>query len=202
MPKTKKPPRDLLTLRATDGRRVQLQASHIRAVTPSPTGTGHAHVELYKKGRSHVVQADPAELAAQVTSLRPRSRMAKDTDPPAVYEYSLRYYTPHREPPDGMARIQFTERVEVSAGRGAPGMPPACQARYQELGGPGSGWSVCVERIEAPAKIRSQEHRARQRQANLTRRIQQKAPLFADQLLHEHLAQQASYFAGETVVVA
>ena len=37
MPKTTKtPPRDLLTLRATDGRRVQVQARQIRAVTPAP----------------------------------------------------------------------------------------------------------------------------------------------------------------------
>lgn len=203
MPKTttKKPPRDLLTLRATDGRRVQVQARQIRAVTPSPTGAGHAHVALYKRGRSHIVQADPAELAAQVASLRPRSRMAKETDPPNVFEYSLRYYTAHREPPEGMARVQFTERVEVPAGGGAPGMPPACRARYMELGGPGSGWTVCVQPIERPANVRTQEHRAQLRQGHLVQRIQRRAPLFAEQLVHEQLAQRAAYFAGEAVEV-
>ncbi|WP_216327911.1 hypothetical protein [Deinococcus aestuarii] len=197
-----KPPRDLLTLRAVDGRRVQVRARMIKSVQASSTGQGHVLVELYKKGRSYVVLADADELGAQVAALRPKSRTAKPTDPPGVFEYSLRYYTPYKEPPDGMARVQLTVRVEVPPGKGSPGAPPEIMARWHELGGPGCGWSICSQFIEPPVKVRSQEHRARQRTQNLERRATKKAPLFAEQIIHRELTRRPGYFAGETLTRA
>ncbi|GAA5533825.1 hypothetical protein [Deinococcus aluminii] len=194
-----RPPRDLLTLRAVDGRTVRVQARMIRVVQPSETGFRHARVELYKKGQWYVVLADPAELAARVTALRPKARRAQPDGAPRVYEYSLAYYTRYREPPDGIDRVQLRVRVEAAPGQGGPPTPPEILARWQELGGPGGRWVVCSQFVEPPPERRSQEHRARQRLGNLQRRMEKKAPLFAEQLVTDQLARRPGYFAGESV---
>lgn len=103
--------------------------------------------------------------------------------------WSLRWANPTRPIPDGMPRVKKAMLVT----RGTP-CPPEILAEWVA----GGLYAVCWELItQRPIKRWSREAKSRARRRNLRKRLENKVPLFADQLEAEELARRPEYFAAE-----
>lgn len=77
-------------------------------------------------------------------------------------------------------------------------VPKEIDDAWREMG-PGSGWSVGWEMIEQrPVKRWSPAAKARVRQSNLRKRMEQKFPLFAEQFIASELAARPHYFEAHS----
>jgi len=94
-----------------------------------------------------------------------------------------------KPPPEGMPRVLKAVLCEK-----AHPVPAEIHEAWLEMG-PGSGWSVGWEMIEQrPVKRWSPEAKARVRQSNLRKRMEQKFPLFAEQFIAAEMAARPQYF--------
>lgn len=96
----------------------------------------------------------------------------------------------HAKPiPAGMPRVL----AAILCDRPSP-VPPEIEAHWREMG-PGSGWSIGWEMIDQrPIKRWSPEAKARVRQSNLRKRIEQRYPLFAADFIAAELAARPDYY--------
>lgn len=102
---------------------------------------------------------------------------------------SLAWRNPTRPVPDGLPRVLLA----VLCDRPHP-VPSEIDALWREMG-PGSGWSVGWQLVEQrPIRRWSQEAKARARVRNLRRRMEEKFPLLAEQLIADELARRPSYY--------
>lgn len=63
----------------------------------------------------------------------------------------------------------------------------------------GTGYAVCVDFLyERPVRRWSDERKAFVRRKNLEKRINRKAPMFADELIERELAARTDYFRGKS----
>lgn len=104
------------------------------------------------------------------------------------WRYSLQWSLPH-QPCPGQHELAS---AEVPAGS-------PCPPSVADLWKAGAGYAICID-FPPPAPIRrwSDERKAAARKRNLARRVQKKAPLFADELITRELNARPDYFAGKS----
>ncbi len=106
----------------------------------------------------------------------------------SLWRYSLRWSLPHL-PCSGTRELAS---AEVPAGS-------PCPPSVASLWMPGAGYAISID-FPPPGPIRrwSDERKAAARRRNLERRVQRKAPLFADELIGRELEARPDYFAGKS----
>ncbi len=106
--------------------------------------------------------------------------------------YTLMWLNPYTNPPEKLPR-------EIMEREGCPSEEkcPEMLARYMELGGPGSGWFMGWRALEKPRRTWSPEAKARNRRKRMEKRMWDKFPLFAEDLIRQELEARPAYFAGE-----
>lgn len=103
------------------------------------------------------------------------------------WRYSLRWKRPCPCPGE-----QELVSAVVEAGQAAPGS-------IMSLWVPGGGYAVCIDFLDDRAIRRwSDERKAAARRRNLERRVNRKAPLFADELIERELLARPDYFRGKS----
>ena len=92
-----------------------------------------------------------------------------------------------------MARRQLEVRVPYSAGMAEP---PEVEAKWRELGGPGSPWCVGSSVEKTPPKPWPLERKLAYRRKRLEARMRQKFPLFVDEMVAAAVAKNREYYGG------
>lgn len=106
----------------------------------------------------------------------------------SLWRYSLRWSLPH-QPCPGPRELAS---AEVPAGSPCP---PSVQSLWKA----GAGYAICIDfPPSAPIRRWSDERKAAARRRNLERRIRNKAPLFADELIAREMAARPAYFEGRS----
>ncbi len=105
-----------------------------------------------------------------------------------LWRYSLRWSLPHLPCPGSR------ELASAEVPAGSP-----CPLIVSSLWKPGAGYAICID-FPPPGPVRrwSDERKAAARRRNLARRVQKKAPLFADELINRELKARPEYFAGRS----
>lgn len=84
---------------------------------------------------------------------------------------------------------------ELAAAETQPGQP--APAELQQIAASNPGYTITLGFDYGQRRQWTPEAKGRKRQANMKRRIQQAAPLFADELIARELAERPSYFNGQ-----
>ena len=126
------------------------------------------------------------------------ANLPADTAPdPSIRMVRIQYKwsNPHTSPPDDAPRILFDQVVSEDAWKA--GIPELLA--IQEATGLGNGYSEhwSLEE-ESQYKPWPKERKAEQRKRNLRKRLENKAPLFADELYEKEVDRRPEYFKGET----
>lgn len=105
----------------------------------------------------------------------------------------MEWRSKHTQPPAGQPRILLQG---FALGTASHQLPPEIRRKLTELG-PNCGYGVSYRFIDPPAKRRSPEQKAAQRQRNLIRRVERTTgPMFALGVIREELQKRPEYFAG------
>jgi len=115
------------------------------------------------------------------------------------FRYTIQWFTPYGEPPDGKPRIkaEMFETVEQRNIRTSNGEPPVPEW-FSLLHKPRDQYSLYIQAIKTPMKQLSKETLAIIRKKRTLRRLQNKYPMLVDELFKEELKNNPTYFAGET----
>lgn len=106
-----------------------------------------------------------------------------------MISWSLRWSNPYTSPPEGASRV----KAAVIVPAGTP-----CPSEIRELWEAGSGWGICWEMIDqGPVRRWSREAKARVRQRNLRKRMEQKFPLFAETFIADEIKKRPDYYSAE-----
>lgn len=104
-------------------------------------------------------------------------------------KWAAAWGSPYTQPPNGEPRV----RLEMITDGSIHETPP----QILEAAPVGSGYAVWCTPLETkPPRRMSQEGRAKLRRDNLRRRVERKAPLFAEAIITAELARQPAYFSG------
>lgn len=100
-------------------------------------------------------------------------------------EWSLRWYTPYSEPPEGLPRVLA---FEITEGSERP-------LNLYKMSPPGGGYMVCWSLIDErePRRL-SEAAKQNLRRKSLVRRVVAKAPLFLEEIVSRELSSQPDYF--------
>lgn len=102
--------------------------------------------------------------------------------------HRIEWGNPYTEPPDGAPRVLAEIFTDYSTS--PPGLPECT---------PGGGYCHTVRRLDPPSgRALNQQQLAHVRRARLERRIQQRAPLFAEELVASEMERKPAYYAGIT----
>jgi len=86
-----------------------------------------------------------------------------------------------------------TELIRMTVPAGAP-IPDEVLAKHEFC----SGYAVCIDFLsDREIKRWSPERKAAARRRNMERRINKRAPLFAEELIAQELAARPDYFSGK-----
>jgi hypothetical protein len=115
--------------------------------------------------------------------------------------HRLEWSNPYTSPPDG--KRVLVEVFMLSEDEGCRQTPKEIEEAWEHLrsvrGGPaGLGYSHCIRAITPNAKKLPVETLARIRKQRLRRRMEEKYPLFADQLYEQELNRNMKYYEGQT----
>ena len=103
------------------------------------------------------------------------------------WRYSLRWALPHRPCPGPVELAS----VVVEAGA-------RCPTEISLMWAPGTGYGVCIDFLDdRPIRRWSEERKAAARRRNLARRLDKRAPLFAQELMERELLARPDSFAGK-----
>lgn len=107
--------------------------------------------------------------------------------------WQIQWSNPHTEPPEGMPRL-LAEMYVPRVGDGSARLPA-------EIGGypRPRGYTVYCMGLGPPLRPLPLERLVKLRRGRLERRLQAKAPLFAEEFIAERLARQPEYYAGTEV---
>lgn len=107
--------------------------------------------------------------------------------------WEISWANPYTQPPNGGPRIRLSvTRLQSSTWPN----PPVIDKAYSIIG-LGTGWCVrVIPHMPEPRKL-SPEAKGKIRRRNMEKRIQAKAPLFANDLIQIELESRPGYFAGE-----
>lgn len=113
-----------------------------------------------------------------------------------VHVFEIRWgHGKYRPPPDGMPEVLARLCVKVPKGTG--GKIPEEMERLWYAHKPPRGYSICFSSARSSEKrALSQDGRAKVRRGNLKRRLEEKVPLFAEELERRELDSQPEYFSG------
>ena len=115
------------------------------------------------------------------------------------FRYTIQWFTPYGEPPDGKPRIraEMFETVEQRKERMSHGEPlvPIGFSRLHEIG---DHYSLYIQAIKTPMKQLSKETLAGVRKKRTMNRLQKKYPMLVEELFKEELENKPEYFEGET----
>lgn len=107
-------------------------------------------------------------------------------------EWSHGHYKP---PPDGFPKVLARQCVKMPNGSGGR-IPKELELLWYAKRPP-RGFNICFSSVSSEEKrTLSQESRAKIRKGNLRRRLQEKVPLFADELEQRELTANPEYFTG------
>lgn len=109
---------------------------------------------------------------------------------PTIYVvWSLEWGNPYTEPPEGMPRTLAEETVVW-------GEKPL---NLYKMSAPGDGYACCFHapQLKPPRKL-SEATKQSIRRKSMKRRVQAKAPLFAETIIAAELAAQPDYFGDDT----
>ena len=108
--------------------------------------------------------------------------------------WQLAWSNPYTDPPDGQPRL--LAEIYLPCERPGEGARPAPE--MIALHRIGSGYSIYCQAVHPAPKQLPPESLAGVRQKRLARRMQQQAPLLADELIADELAAKPDYYAGIT----
>ena len=109
---------------------------------------------------------------------------------------STRWGNPYTTPPDDLPRILWAATIFDHADE------RQIRAEHAPDTTPGDVWSPCWTAFPKPIKRWAPERKAATRRANLRKRLDKKAPLFADQLFADELARRPDYFDAAAIAEA
>jgi hypothetical protein len=112
------------------------------------------------------------------------------------YRYSLEWFSPYADPPDGKPRIlaemyESVERRKEREARGEPSVPLEFVEQKQPH------YSVYVQAVEKPSISLPPETLASIRKKKLAKRLRDKYPMFADQFYEEETNRRELYYSGQ-----
>ena len=115
--------------------------------------------------------------------------------------YQIIWSNPYTDPPTGYSRIkaEMFESVEQREFRSTHG-EYACPVPkdFAELHQLGDGYCVAITAICTPSKQLSKEALASVRRKRLERKVKNKFPLFAEQMIADEINRNPDYFKGIT----
>ena len=108
--------------------------------------------------------------------------------------FSVQWGNPYTDPPEGQPRILITRKQE---GPIRSQVPAEVEEVLRQVG-VGKGWNlfVGVAYDDISRRRLSPEAKGKIRRRALAKRVQAKAPLFADQIIADKLAAQPDYYSG------
>ena len=106
---------------------------------------------------------------------------------PLAYLWTLSWYTPYSEPPDGKPRRLMSVR---QPGDTTPRPPPEMETA--RLANP--GYVLCWQGVLPEREPWPQERLIRYRRSRLRNRIEKKYPLFANEFFQEALERKPEYY--------
>lgn len=112
------------------------------------------------------------------------------------FRYTLQWYSPYTDPPAGQSRIK-AEAFETIAQRKKRGTNTVPE-EIRNLFVPGSGYSIYIQAVCKPTKVRNKKALASIRTKKVTARNAKKYPMFAEEFTGSDIAKKPDYYAGET----
>lgn len=120
--------------------------------------------------------------------------------PTCGHQWIIAWGNPYTDPPGGMDRVQASAFARSAY---PTDQPAELQAIYEQLGGPGSGWSWYYRHLTPAPKRHSPEQRGAARVRALTRRVtsgrRAVGPMFAEDIIQETISANPDYYAGAEV---
>ena len=112
---------------------------------------------------------------------------------------SLAWYTPYDDPPDGLPRVAAEIYVPCDyPGQGGKPAPKDLADLHQALRAKGLRYCLNSQALMPESRRLPPASVASARQKRMHRRIQNSAPLLAEELIAEELAAKPAYYAGQT----
>lgn len=107
------------------------------------------------------------------------------------WRIALEWTNPYTEPPNGKRVLAEKFIITDKGGCKYP-------EEWKDLHTLGDGYGFACAHISPPPKVWSKDRLAVTRKKRLKKRIQSKAPMFADQLIEEEIEKNPYYYNGET----
>jgi len=115
------------------------------------------------------------------------------------YLYQIKWHSPYTDPPEGQPRIkaEMFESIEQRKARTAIGEDPFPKS-LSRLSNIGDGYGCYISGVSTPTKTISKDALISVRKKRLERRIKNKYPLLADEMIKDELSKKPDYYQGET----